>query len=181
MSAFGTKRTWTCAVQMSAFDPMRTSGKVKRVSDRSDLPRCPQAAFQGLAIPFPEIRRRVVRALQEFHQRGIWITCLAHGIVGKQKLAQLLAEKCRRRVSPWRSQNLPAPDRRRNRTPRSRLALPHPARSRRSTPHLNRLPGPPNSVDAARHPDDAVQGARKSATLLDRSCPRKNAPGLPSR
>src|SRR5512137_300873 len=61
--------------------------------DWSHLSFLAQPALQRLTIPLSQIRRRVIGALQEFHQRSIRITRRANGIVRQQKLAQLLAEE----------------------------------------------------------------------------------------
>ena len=139
-----------------------------------------QPAFQCVPVPAAQIRRRVVRALQERHQRRLRLARRPHRVIGQDEFAELLRPERRGRPDRAPRQNPPAPDRHRNRTPDSRSPR-RPARSPRSTPRANRPRAPPRPAGSAPRPDAAAPAGRKSASPRGRSCPRRNAPGSPCR
>ena len=59
-------------------------------SDTTDLFLLAQSALERLPVPFRQVGRSGICALQEIHQRRIGIVCPPHCGVGQQEFAQLL-------------------------------------------------------------------------------------------
>ena len=62
-------------------------------SERSHLPFLAQGAIQRLAVPFSQVGRSFIGALQKLKKRRVRLTRSPHRVVGQQELAELLAEK----------------------------------------------------------------------------------------
>ena len=52
-----------------------------------------ERSFECSAVPIAGIGRGLIGALQEFQERRVWRRGGSHGIVGQEKLAQILAEE----------------------------------------------------------------------------------------
>src|SRR5262249_27249476 len=62
-----------------------------RANDRlAAYPRCP---LQRLAVPFPELGRRLIGFLQKAEQQRVGIARLTHGVVGQDELAEITVVK----------------------------------------------------------------------------------------
>ena len=70
------------------------------------FPLSPSPHSSVFPVPFRQIGRRVVGALQELHQRPVGVARGSHGVVGHKKLAQLFREKCLRRIHFRRAETL---------------------------------------------------------------------------
>src|SRR3984893_2908692 len=61
--------------------------------DRPWSPGLSQGAFQCSPIPSTEIRRRLVGALQELHERALGVRRRAHRVIRQDEFAQLLGKE----------------------------------------------------------------------------------------
>jgi hypothetical protein len=74
----------------------RSAVRIAGFLPRSDRPRPPDIAerrIQRGAVPFAEIGRRLVSALQKFQERMLGIGCRAHRIVRQNEFAEFLREE----------------------------------------------------------------------------------------
>src|SRR5437763_1887864 len=76
-------RGWRVRLKNAAAHPL----------NQSRSPSLAQRAFQCGTVPMGQVRGRLIRALQEFHQLAFGVRRNTHGVVGQDEFAQLLGEE----------------------------------------------------------------------------------------